>query len=402
MPFSYGEKHGAGPEQSTIRPSAPTPLPSSLRLLFEDDSAPQQESFRLPAFHIPSPRNSPSPSTLLSPTMSSARDRTVTNKSIPFGGSGDDMTAKQSNFAFPPRAIPRSRSKLSTNIPGSDDDESLSLEQSTDSSRHVPVPNVDSGLSDKTDEFVLGPKGPQSYRDIRSARGPPNIEIPDSSHNDHPSLDFASPMPTPNGLSSSTPTISTPSASSSRPPMNRKRSQSSAEGLPRTTAERPDLNLASPAAFHFPPTQKATAPLPVLPLQLHKTHNRLSPTHASASSAVSSPSAHQSTYSLDTSASNRRLPNTNSHPSPSIARTRSATALPETGPSVVTKPTRQAAATPLPDSPLVPPIKPFAARQGRGRSGSDSSMAVQTTNLGTPGLKDVLKVCLLLWGDFNC
>jgi hypothetical protein len=97
----------------------------------------------------------------------------------------------------------------------------------------------------------------------------------------------------------------TSQASSFRPSTNRQRSQSSGEGLTSRGGftGRQDLNLTSPITFQFPPNPKILSPSPlaVLPLQLQKTHNRISPTHTS--SPVISPSAHQTTYSLDNTAS---------------------------------------------------------------------------------------------------
>ncbi|KAJ7733783.1 STE/STE20/YSK protein kinase [Mycena maculata] len=250
--------------QATIRPPA-APLPSSLRLLFEDETAAPQEPFRVPPFAIPSQRNTPSP----------------------------------------PNSLPTS----------------------------------------------------------------------------------AVPTHTPAALSTSSPNIST-----SRPPMNRKRSQSSAEGLTATSnaySAKRDVDLASPAAFQFPPTQKVLSPsIPsVLPLQLQKSHNRTSPTHSSTSTLPVSPGAHQATYSLDTAGSTRRFAAPSPRIAPSMPRTRSATALPETSSAVFVKPNRPV----VDDLPLVPPIKPFA-RSGRERSGSDSSNTSYTAGMGTPGLKDVLKI----------
>ncbi|KAJ7497186.1 Pkinase-domain-containing protein [Mycena latifolia] len=354
--------------QATIRPPA-APLPSSLRLLFEDEAAPQ-DSFRVAPFHIPSQRNTPSPPNSLPTSAASppGRDRMGLKRGLTVDNNiGDDLTAKQGAFAFPPRVAGRSRSHLATSVPNSDEEPSDLLAPS-DAGGEEPI-------------FNNGTRN--SYR----TRGPPNIEIPPSSQAEHLSFDLASPSHTPAALSSSSPIIST-----SRPPMNRKRSQSSAEGL---TSAKKDVDLASPAAFHFPPPQKVLSPsiAPVLPLQLQKSHTRTSPTHSSTSTLPVSPGAHQATYSLDTSASARRFPAPNPRSTPSMTRTRSATALPETGPTAAIKPnaTNRQVSPAADNSPLVPPIKPFA-RPGRERSGSDSSNISYTPGLGTPGLKDVLKI----------
>jgi protein-serine/threonine kinase len=392
------------PNQSTIRPPPSTTLPSSLRLLFEDEVAPQSDSFRLPTF--PSHRNTPSPPTLLSQSISPSLARDKTAMKLTLDGSGDDLPAKQPNFAFPPRMTVRSRSKLSSNVPSSDD------EASSDDSKVPPfgqgAPLFSRHTTEGSEPSVNAVRNTSTYRDVRSARGPPDIKIPRPSDVDNPPFDLTSPTTT--GLSSSSPDISIPGASSFKRPANRKRSQSSAEGLTSRGGftGRRDLNLASPAAFQFPPNLKVWSPSPpaVSPLQLQKTHNLISPTHASASSPVISPSAHQTAYSLDTSAFGvqpRRYPAPGQHLPSSIARTRSATALPETTPPETgsgkagTSINRQASTRSILQDgpPLVPPVKPFA-RPGRDRSCSDSSVSVQTTNFGLPGLKDVLKVLFVI------
>ncbi|KAJ7078944.1 Pkinase-domain-containing protein [Mycena belliarum] len=348
--------------QATIRPPA-APLPSSLRLLFEDESAPK-DAFRVAPFHIPSQRNTPSPPNALPASTASppSRDRMGPKRGLTADSStGDALTAKQGAFAFPPRMAGRSRSHLATSVPNSDEESSDLL-----------TPSDVVG-----DDPILNGGTRNSYR----TRGPPNIEIPPSSQDEHLSFDLASPTHTSANLSSSSPSIS-----SSRSPMNRKRSQSSAEGLtsggPSMTK---DVDLASPAAFHFPPAQKVNSPS-ILPLQFQKSHTHTSPTNSSTSTLPVSPGAHQATYSLDTSASARRFPAPSPRSTPSMTRTRSATALPET--SIKANLTNRPANPAVDNPPLVPPVKPFA-RTGRERSGSDSS---NISGLGTPGLKDVLKI----------
>ncbi|KAF7376057.1 STE/STE20/YSK protein kinase [Mycena sanguinolenta] len=332
--------------QATIRPPA-APLPSRLRGIFGDDAPTPQESFRIPQFQIPSQRNTPSPPATAS---SPGRDRPTQQRGLTvdsLGGIGDNLTAKQ-----------RSRSNLATSVPNSDEESS------------------DVALSDVGGEELSPSSGTRnSYR----TRGPPNIEIPPSSQAEHLSFDLASPGHTP-GAATASPIVS-------RPPMNRKRSQSNADEL---NFAKKDVDLKTAGAFQFPPTQKVLSPsIPsVLPLQLQKSHSRTSPTHASTSTLPVSPGAHQPTYSLDTTASTRRFP-PSPRSTPNMTRTRSATALPETAHIKSLASNRQTNI--LPDSPLTPPTKPFA-RSGRERSGSDSSNHSFTPGLGTPGLKDVLKI----------
>lgn len=140
------------------------------------------------------------------------------------------------------------------------------------------------------------------------------------------------------GVDFHVPTDPDPSSSSS------KESSSSVE----------EVDLASPTAFQFPSTARS-------PLSPQQQRNSAS---------------HQSSYSLDRTGNGggrtRKMQGSLARPTLPIARTRSATALPD------------AALSPdSPSPPLVPPMKPFARRD---RSGSDSS------SKATPGLKDVLKV----------
>ncbi|KAJ7346514.1 STE/STE20/YSK protein kinase [Mycena albidolilacea] len=301
--YFYQDQEGSGnlevdpmQTQATIRPPA-APLPSSLRLLFGEETAAPQESFRVPQFHIPSQRNTPSPpATSVSPGRDRGIQRGLTVDNI--GNIGDDLTAKQSAFAFPPRGVGRSRSNLVASVPNSD-------EEPPD----LPLP--DAGAEELPSSGTRN-----SYR----TRGPPNIEIPPSSQAEHLSFDLASPTHTPAATSS-----------------------------------------------------------PSIPA-------RASPTHSSTSTLPASPAAHQATYSLDTSASARRFPIQSPRSPPNMTRTRSATALPETAHTKSTVSNRSVA-----DPPLVPPTKPFA-RTGRERSGSDSSNHSYISGLGTPGLKDVLKI----------
>nr|GAT57616.1 STE/STE20/YSK protein kinase [Mycena chlorophos] len=308
--------------QATIRPP-PAQLPFSLRVLFEDESAPPpQDAFRIPAFQIGHQRNTPSPP---NSAASPAAGRLAAKRSE---NAGDDLTAKQSAFAISPRPpAARSRSNLAV----------LSSE----------------------DESSAGDGG--TVRSGYRHRGPPNIEIPPAET--HP-VEMDAPI-----------------SSTSKPALSRKPSRSSVE------VSR-ELNLNAPGAFQFPSGQASSpsAP-PVLPLQLqHKSHNRDSPTHSSASTVPVSPGAHQPTYSLDTTVSPRRFATPTQRPPPSMTRTRSATALPET--ATVSKPPPHSRPVNN-ETPLPPLVKPFAHRQ---RSGSDASNTAYTPGLGTPGLKDVLKI----------
>jgi hypothetical protein len=103
----------------TIKPSAR--LPTSLRGLFDDDSVHLGfETLRAP---MPPPlRDTPSPTPLPPSSSSPSRDRTPFKRTLVIADSTDDVQmVKYNDFAFPPRAASRAKSKLSTNVPTSKD-----------------------------------------------------------------------------------------------------------------------------------------------------------------------------------------------------------------------------------------------------------------------------------------
>lgn len=397
----------SSPSSSTVRPRAPGRLPTSLRGLFDDDSASSEpELFRPPAMPVTGLRGTPSPPPS-SPSPSS-RDRAAYKRGPVAENSAEDLqTAKQANFAFPPRpSNTRNKSKLSASVPGSEDEDFPSVRKE----RPPPLgPGIPSSFASPTNSNDLSdrPRSNNGYRERSASRGLPNIEIPPPLPPD-PNLNIASassPLTTPSSTSDGSSQL-TPV---SKPPMFRKRSQSSVTGSSSRSAR--EWSLDSPNDFQFPPSSDNDLPLPtVLPL---RTHSKASPNHASVSSTSSlSPSVHQTTYSLDASVTGlpaRRMPPVGSLPlPPSIHRAHSANATPESlqqesngqlGSSQSSrKPSlsRQASVAVMenvqPTSPLVPPTKPFA-RPPRDRSGSGGSqMSDAAQNMGLPGLKDVLKV----------
>ncbi|KAF5391909.1 hypothetical protein D9757_001747 [Collybiopsis confluens] len=289
--------------QSTIRASSNTPLPSSLRLLFEDESA-QQNTFR-PPFQQPLTRHTP-PETS---TLSSAPSISAPAQPRRTPDLNEDDIAKTRDFVFP-------RSKLNiTNLIVSD-------EQVHSSPTHESRNGAPDDISPATDKsegsFASGTvRSTATYRDVRSTRGPPDISIPSPSDK---SFDLPTPsVPVnstpPSGLSSSSPDLST--ASTTRPLLSRKRSQSTAEGLS-TRLEGFSTQHESNSSFQFPAASKSLTP---------PSSGAQSGGHSSRVPPISSPGSHQTTFSLDTSS--RRNGSTTSRPSPSITRTRSATALPE-------------------------------------------------------------------------
>ena len=398
----------SSPSSSTVRPRAPGRLPTSLRGLFDDDSASSEpELFHPPAMSVTGFPGTPSPPPP-SPSPSSSRDRAAHKRGLVTECSTDDLqTTKQANFDFPQRpSNTRNKSKLSASVSESEDEDIPSVHK-----EHLPPlgPGIPSLLASPTSSSDL-PDRPHSnngYRERSASRGLPNIEIPPPLPSDS-NLNIASsssPLNTP---------FSTPDESSrltpiSKTPMFRKRSQSSVTGSSSRSAR--EWSLDSPNDFQFPPPSDNGVALPaVLPL---RTHSKASQNHASVSSTTSlSPSTHQTTYSLDASITGlptRRIPPVGSLPlPPSIHRAHSANATPESlqtesngllGSSHFSrKPSlsRQASVAVLEidssTSPLVPPTKPFA-RPPRDRSGSGGSqMSDGAQNLGLPGLKDVLKV----------
>jgi protein-serine/threonine kinase len=357
-------------------------LPSSLRHLFEDDASPQADPFRSP---IPQTKNTPSPPSSLPPSQSSspARSRGPTEgRSMPESSFDDMQTARQRNFAFPPR-IPgaRSKSKLAPNVPGSEDEDRSGIKEALDKD---PLPPLGPGIP--LGKFSSKPSAEQNADLGENNQGSREMliedEVPSSST---PIIDLAV-----------TPTVS-PAADLLPPsvrPLARKRSQSSADE-PSSRARIPgklNLDLASPSAFLFP-IQRSGSPTPTA-------RSGIPSSHTDASNLT--PGAHQTTYSLDTtsSGSRRSLASGSLHLQPAISRARSATALPDAAYPMSASAklesglqplllNRQRSVAAVENVPLVAPIKPFARNQ-RERSGSSSSDPPQNLNL--PGLKDVLKV----------
>ncbi|KAG6868923.1 hypothetical protein C0993_007697 [Termitomyces sp. T159_Od127] len=358
--------------QSTFRSPQPSNLPSSLRALFEDDSVAPQQILRPPALQIPSHPGTPSPPGSLPPSASSSpgKERIAVKRPLTQDPSVDELTVKQKTFVYPPRGMAPSRSKLSSSIPGPDDESSPHAAvglKSTPSPGMLPSPSIDNLSETSTKTIIRDP------RSLRLNRKPYEINTALPPH-DELLNDEASPSTTITpGLVSS----SLDSAPSNRPVMGRRRSKSTGEALDPRRNGRADLDLASSSAFHFPQPSPSSA-------QTSSTsQNRSSPTYLGYPTSESSHSTHQMTYSLDTSASRLHKP----APSPllpPIARARPTTALVETESRSLRKGQANGA-------PLLPPLKPFALSD-RTRNGNDSGTS---TNPSAPGLKDVLKAFFL-------
>ncbi|KAJ8507921.1 hypothetical protein ONZ45_g9764 [Pleurotus djamor] len=385
-----------GNNQATIRPSGSGQLPSSLRSLFESDTTPTPEAYR---FQPPPFRSAPSPPiglpalpSSISPASASPLRDIVSKNSSSSSLSVTSTTSdpKNSPFLHPNR----SRSALSSGHNNLDDDRAPSPSPIERPSPGPPSPPAE--LSHQANDLKTtdrGDKDPRAtpnlrmnpaYRDIRSTRGVRDIEIPpaEAAVID---LNSAKQAPSLTSASSTTTTMDRPL---------RNRSQSNADTFESFGHNPSTSDLASPARFQFPSVQKTAAQhlagLNGMPLPFQsRSHNRLSPTHLSASSPPRSPGSHQSTYSLDT---RRQLPIGPLRAPLPMMRARSATALGETIPSNPTTVPRPSTGQRPIDSepPLPPPVRPFA-KKPRDRSDSDSS-STRSNSLGLPGLKDALKI----------
>ncbi|TFK75260.1 Pkinase-domain-containing protein [Pluteus cervinus] len=164
---------------------------------------------------------------------------------------------------------------------------------------------------------------------------------------------------------------------SSSAPVSKGRSIDIVAGGTQSSSPLGAITSTSPSRFQFP---RLTAPLSstVLPSQGIEAKPRL---HLSQLSSSISPGTHQTTFSLD--ASTRR--STSSPLSPSVmTRTRSATTLPETSP--FTSNAEGAELRKNLQDLLSSPLRPMA-----DRNDADKGTTVGG-HLGTPGLKDVLKI----------
>ncbi|KAI0633588.1 hypothetical protein C8Q77DRAFT_1157780 [Trametes polyzona] len=394
--------------QSTVRPP-PANVPVRLRNLF-DYGDPPPDSFPIPTFEMPTEELMANPSLNVAspPQRGRSPSRGLTTPEPP----GDDpRTAKQSAFVFPPRSsTPRSKSR------GGDQEETEPPPSPLERKRErlpplgpgIPraaAPTLSSSDAEGKSTPVLKPI--PTYREVRSTRGVPNIEIPEASPID-PSVN----SPPPIVLSTSSPERST----TDRPIASRKRSQSSTGGTPSPLAPGSSRGraLATPD-FRFPPISPLSAttqgdsasssPLPTF--KLPHGHDRRSPTHSSVStiSTISTTSSiHQTSQSLDASILPKRLasPGGSLPTPPPIVRARSATALDPPSSfaaaqnSVISStrvPFRRPSLTRLGSAGILDmPIRPFAKR-GEERSGSPAESSFsQSSGMPVPGLRDVLKI----------
>ena len=343
-----------------------------------------------------------------------ARGRSPSNsRNLTTPDPGDDpRTAKQSSFVFPPReSTPRSKS--AGGEPDDNEPPASPLERKRE--RLPPLgPGIPRALAPTP--VLSDAEGPPAstkpstnYREVRSNRGVPDIEIPEISPIDA-SVEHFPPIV----LSASSPERAT----TSRPLANRKRSQSSAPGLSSpptsaTSSSSQDNGLAA-TDFRFPPVSPrpggidrdaSASPLPTF--RLPHGHERRSPTHSSVStiSTISTTSSvHQTSQSLDASILPKRLasPGGSLPTPPPMVRARSATSTTEANPFAAAQsammnnvkgPGRRPSLNRLGSAPpLDLPIRPFAKSRDE-RSGSPAESSFSTSNgIPLPGLRDVLKV----------
>jgi len=337
--FSPGVLSPETPVQSsTIRPPQPSKVPVSLRSLFPEEPSDNNESPVTPIpFQYP-PTLAPPP--LLTPTTS-GQSRTA--RRLKRLGEADDDDLQHTHrvgFVFPPRP------------------------KQTKDAENPPEPKTNSPR-------VPSPKFP-------SPSTPHHSFEEGSAHSDDGKAEAQAPV-----------------RDFFRTHIERKRSKSS-------TTETDGHIFPSPGEYRFPMSNG----LPVgtqRPLHLASKGSRRSPTLDSLDRIHTSPS-HQSTHSLDAVPSGRTSPST-SRSAPNIVRPLRPTlnGSPE-GLHLGSKPPplkpnliRQASVAVMetvPSPSLLPPVPPLVRQ--RQRSGNSVSGSSDFLSPNVPGLKDVLKVRLLI------
>lgn len=381
----------------TIRPPT-SKVPPTLRMLFEGSEDPSPgEPFKLPGFDTPIPVLSssllPPPSAGPSASRARGRSRSAVSSQEP---DDDVLTAKQPTFQFPPRsATPRTARKMTISDASHSDDDNLSVMD-----RHPPLgPGIPSSRSPTRPSSrspsplsspVIDPQQPESpYQEIEI----PNLGEASTVQSD---------TPPPIVFSASSPVQST--SQPNRPPINRQRSKSNAMDSPPSTRASQDWSRPSPSTFQFPPPGFGyPSTPPPLSAPLTRTHNRVSPTHASASTiSTVSRSSHQFTHSLDASTIQRRYQSPGSLPTPPpVLRSRSAAPFGDgnaygvvsssNGPEAVVLQSipRKPSMTRLASLPVMETLHTPTRSFAFGRTERSGSV---DTGPPMPGLKDVLKV----------
>lgn len=322
---------------ATLRPHASSTLPSSLRLLFENTAQSQQDVNR---FQSSQKSDVIAPSPTITPVWVSGGVRS----------GPPDFTGDQSEKPLTSRSA--TRSHFNTPIPPLDN-EILSPSFADAIQRHG-----------HHDASTMPPAAePVSFKNLNQ-RGTFDVtirgDVSSSSISGLPSTSAPSPLP----------------------------SNFDGARLQNPVSESVRKEQSSATTFQFPPSANLIVlPDPIPPRRLHG-----SPTRPSTSGSSGQSITHQSTYSLDTSASTRH-PRQLGPVSPSpIARTRSATTLPPTNPSFSESPNSRKGPFGLEtnSSALLPSYKPPGPLSID--RGIPDSLPIGHLSLGTPGLKDVLKI----------
>lgn len=329
---------------ATLRPHASSTLPSSLRLLFENTAQSQQDVNRFQASQSSQKSDVIAPSPTMTPVWVSGGVR-----SGPPDFTGDQIEKPLTSHSA-------TRSHFNTPLAPLDN-ENLSPSFADPIQRHG-----------RHDASAMPPTAePVGLKNLNQ-RGTIDVTMRGD----------ISPSSISGLLSTSSGPSPLPSIFDGTRPQN-----------PVSESVRRGQEQSSATTFQFPPSANLIVlPDPIPPRRLHG-----SPTRPSTSGSSGQSITHQSTYSLDMSASTRH-PRQLGPVSPSpIARTRSATTLPPTNPPFSESPNLRKGPSGLEtnSSALFPSYKP------PGPLSIDRSIPDFLPNghlyLGTPGLKDVLKVC---------
>ena len=373
----------------TIRPPQ-SKVPPALRMLFHDED--NSDPFKIPGFEPPTGASLLPLPPLLAPPRGRGRSKSATS-SQPSDQEEEVLTAKQPTFEFPPRSsTPLKVSKEKDDNDGASKRERLPPLGAGMPRSVTPLIDLD---SEPSNEPSLPIDSDEPWGD--EILPPNNAKIVTT-----PLSEISAP-----GLVSISPVKQSPRAGI--PATTRQHSKGVANS-PDTDGPRREWRFPT-KEFQFPPPGFASDS--TLSTKT-KTHNRISPTHASASTISStinsSRSSHQFTQSLDASAVPRRLPSpVGLLPVPAnMNRSRSATPFGDTSPSF--SPSSAGPFTPSKHIPQKPsmtrlasvavmetvqtPLRSFSRNKG-SRSGSLSD-----ADPPLPGLRDVLKVFAYISGAF--
>ncbi|KAH9001988.1 Pkinase-domain-containing protein [Lactarius hatsudake] len=378
---------------ATVRPQ-PSKLPTSLRHLFDSDTASVPDPFRIPGFNSsnkevastipnslfppPSPVVPPPPP----PPPSVPRDRAARRALRIESSFEDGPNLSTATFAFPPRTI--SRGTKAKVINGFEDQGNSSSSHTGHAERPSTAPGsptfeiTPDGNNTIVSKFVgrrdqrLDP----SDLDLEAVFRRPGHEanLPVISKDDGPPADVKS------------------AVFARRGPASRKRSQSSTQG-PRPSLEQ---NSPLPPDFQFP--EHTSSSDSSFSSSVLRVRPRMSPTRAGASKTPVS--LHTSTHSLDARipASAPRRPSPPGLAPPVLGRSRSATPADDTPPDPHAEPLpgghrsqRRPSLHRLASLAVMEtaPQSKASSKPARGRSGNSAGGVGDLS--GVPGLKDVLK-----------